>query len=92
MIDAKEARKKTLLNSKLKSLMTDVEKGIEDATQRGEYKVSVRFPDNIGMEFVDIIIKELESLGYVVRYCPVPKDDLIEGWFAVIELTISWEG
>ena len=32
MIDAKEARKKTLLNSKLKTLMADIEKGIEDAT------------------------------------------------------------
>ena len=93
MINAKEAKRKTLLNTKLKSHMKDIEKSVEKAIELGWYDTSVSFTDNLDPCLVDALIKELESLGYTAKYepsKPLPSGCPSDQWNYSSYLKISW--
>lgn len=95
MINAKEAKRRTLLNTYLKKHMTVIEKGIIDATERGNYYTTVYFNNNLEQNLVDILIETLVSLGYVAQYKPskpLPTGCPSDQWHSSATLKVSWEG
>lgn len=94
MIKADEARKRTLLNTELKQYMKDIEKGVIDAAERGQYHVYVYFQDNLDDKLVDILVNELASLGYSGTYKPaepLPPGCPSDQWYSSASLKVSWE-
>lgn len=94
MISAREAYRKTLLSTKLKSTMDDIEKQITKAIEQGWFETSVSFPDNLEPQLVDILSKELKSFGYTVSYkpsAPLPSGCPSDQWNFCSYLHISWK-
>lgn len=93
MITAKEAKRKTLLKTKLKQYMELIWKEINQAIDTGDMSVSVSLVTR-NDDIIQTIIDEMKSLGYGVRYIPnkpgptgFPLDPLL---FPTC-LKISWE-
>lgn len=93
MITAKEAKRKTLLKTKLKQSMEIIEKEINRATDSGDMSVSVSLTIREN-ELIQNIITEMESLGYKVKYIPEkpePTGCPSDQWFSRTYLKNSWE-
>lgn len=94
MISAKEARQKTLLNTKLKTVMKLIEEQINRTIEIGWYSTSVGFSQDLDQYLLETLTKELESLGYVVKYEPsksCPYGCRADQWDFNSYLKIGWE-
>lgn len=93
MITAKEAKRKTLLKTKLKQYMELIWKEINQAIDTGDMSVSVSLVTR-NDDIIQTIITEMESLGYKVKYIPekpAPTGCPSDQWFSKTYLKISWE-
>ena len=72
MISANDARRKSLLNAEAKMYIEQLEKEIEDATNRGEYSAKInhemyaRYSGNDTIK--KALFETLENLGYSVNF------------------------
>lgn len=71
MINAHEAKRKTLINIDCKGIITEIEQSIKNAIKKGLYEVEIplhQFGSTPGKDVVDALHEELTSLGYKVDY------------------------
>lgn len=87
IINAKEAARRTMLNSKLKGVINEIEKAIDGAVEGGRYEVSIAFPNGLEQYLADILSKELTSLGYKFKFEQVKTNTK---WDFNSYLNISW--
>lgn len=94
MISAKEARRKTLLNTKLKDIMGEIERSINNAIEDGQNSTDILFRQSLDPYILETLTKELESLGYIVAYKPadpLPIGCPVDQWNFNDYLLISWK-
>lgn len=71
MINAHEAKRKTLINSECKGIMTEIERSIKNAVKNGFYVAKIpmhQFNSTPRKAVIDALCEELTSLGYNVDY------------------------
>lgn len=93
MIDAKEARRQSLLNAKCVDILNEVETQIMKAVKFGKESTTIH-PVRISPEVVDLVKGELERLGYKVTFAwarPCPSGCPSDQWYSENELTVSWK-
>ena len=93
MINAKEARRRTLLNTKLKDFMSEIDIQINKAIERGDYHVRVT-ANGYSKELIDAVMEELELLGYQMEFhieVPCPAGCRSDQWWDESYLRIDWE-
>lgn len=94
MISAYEARRRTILNTKLKGVMKAIEEDINNKIEDGLFDTSIAFTSRLDPYLLDILTKELESLKYKVKYepaKPLPAGCPSDQWDFNDYLNISWE-
>ena len=84
IIKAEEARRRSLLHGKLKTIMDQIQVNIDHATENGRYETPIYVSDEIDGYLLGVIRKELTSLGYEVEYR--------QSLEPLSTLTIHWEG
>lgn len=73
MINAHEAKRKTLINCECKGIMNSIERSIETVIRNGFYEAYIplhQFGSTPSKQVVDAVCEELKSLGYKVDYIP----------------------
>lgn len=92
MISADEARKRSLVNSKLKDVMDRMEEYVQDAIKRGA--TSTAMPTKgFTLEEADAILSEFQRLGYTVTYetpKPLPPGCPTDQWDFNGYLKLEW--
>lgn len=92
MINAHEAKRKTLINRECEDIMNEIEKGINESIKAGFYDTSISLnePDK---ELIDALREELTNLGYKVSYepaIPLPPGCPADQWDFYSYLKIDW--
>lgn len=94
MINAEEARRKTIINTKAKELISIIERFINNAIKHGIMNTSVPLSDSYKRDIIDAVVNELKSLGYHAKYekaKPIPPGCPSDQWYSEDCLKISWE-
>nr|DAF83607.1 MAG TPA: hypothetical protein [Caudoviricetes sp.] len=92
MINAYEAKRKTIINCKCKDVMNEIEKSIEEAIKAGFYDASISL-DESDKKLINALREELTNLGYKVDYypaAPLPPGCPADQWDFHSHLRISW--
>ena len=93
MINAYEAKRKTLINCKCKDIMNEIEQSIKESIKVGFYDTSISLGDTPNKELIDILREELTNLGYKVDYepaMPLPYNCPADQWDFCSYLKIDW--
>lgn len=93
MINAHEAKRKTLINCECKDIMNKIEQSIKKSIKVGFYDVSIPLGDTLDKEIIDTLREELTSLGYKVDYepaMPLPPGCPADQWDFHSYLKIDW--
>lgn len=94
IINAKEARRKSLLHSKLRAYLEMIQDSIDRAIENGRYDTTVYFSHDLDSSVVATLTKEFTSLGYKVEYMasmPCPEACPPSQWHSSAYLNIDWE-
>ena len=94
MITAKEARQRSMVNSKLKDVMGRMEEYVQDAIKRGDTSTSIP-TKGFTLEEADAILSEFQRLGYMVTYetpKPLPPGCPSDQWDFNGYLELDWGG
>lgn len=94
MITAKEARRRSMVNSKLKDVMDCMEEYVQDAIKRGDTSASMP-TKGFTLEEEDAILSEFQRIGYVVKYDPprpLPPGCPTDQWDFNGYLKLEWGG
>ena len=94
MINAKEAKRKSILCGIAKNLMLDAEKQINKAIEKGKLEVDIQYGEGNAELIQTVIMPELKSLGYFVAFRaaePIPPGCPSDQWMDWDVLHISWE-
>lgn len=92
MINACEAKRKTLINCKCKDVMNMIEKSIKETIKAGFYNTSIPL-DEPDKKIIDALCEELMNLGYKVDYepaTPLPPGCPADQWDFYSYLKIDW--
>lgn len=87
MINAKDAKQKTIINRKCKDLMDKIEQDVEKAIGNGYCCTSINLDSELDKEIIDALCKELIGLGYRVKYVPAKP---LDQWTLTSYLRIDW--
>lgn len=93
MINAKDAKRKTIIKCELVELMDEIEQGVEKAIEYGFYNTSIALGGSLNKNLVDALCKELTDLGYKVEYIPekpLPYGCPSDQWDFNSYLKIDW--
>ena len=93
MINAYEARRRTVMATKCKDIMKEIEISIDEATKAGFYDTSISL-DNPDKKIIDALCEELTKLDYKVRYDPaepLPIGCPSDQWDFYSHLWIGWK-
>lgn len=93
MINAYEAKRKTLINCKYKDIMNDIEQSIKKSIEDGFYDTSIPLGNTLNKELIDTLREELTNLGYKVDYEPamlLPPNCPADQWNFCSYLEIDW--
>lgn len=67
MINAKDAKRKTIIKCELVELMDKIEQGVEETIGYGFYNTSIALGGSLNKNLVDALCKELTDLGFEIR-------------------------
>lgn len=93
MIDANEAKRRTLINCELKDLMNRIEGHIEKSIKDGNYRTCITLTKSLNKEFVSALYEEFTNLGYKITYEPakqIPAGCPSDQWDFNSYLKIDW--
>lgn len=97
MINAKEARQKTILNGKSRDVLKSIDGKIKEAMYKGRYSCIYSFDefnDILDDDTICALIQEIRNLGYYVArgYDPLHTIQLAPGVYrGYTVIRISWE-
>lgn len=94
MINAKEAWRKTLLQTKYKEFMSRIEDAIEKNIKDGYSFARIDVSDTYVEVVQNIIMPELATLGYSTELDPAKPKPLAcpsDQWYSTNTLKVSWE-
>mgnify|MGYP000053442412 FL=1 len=93
MINAKDAKQKTIIKCELVDLMDTIEQRVEETIEYGFYNTSIALGGSLNKNLVDALCKELTDLGYKVEYIPekpLPYGCPSDQWDFNSYLKIDW--
>lgn len=97
MINAEEARQKTILNGKSRDVLKSIDGKIKEVIYKGRYSCIYsfdEFDDILDDDTICALIQEIRSLGYYVEcgYDPLHMKQLAPGvYHGYTAIKISWE-
>lgn len=93
MINAHEAKRKTLINCECKDIMNEIEQSIKKSIKVGFYDTTIPLGETLNKELIDTLCEELTNLGYKVDYepaMPLPPNCPSDMWDFHSYLKIDW--
>lgn len=97
MINAEEARQKTILNGESRDVLKSIDGKIKETIYKGRYSCIYsfdEFDDILDDDTICALIQEIRSLGYYVErgYDPLHTKQLAPGvYHGYTAIRISWE-
>ena len=95
MINAEEARQKTILNRKCGDVLKSIDSKIKEAAYKGCFSCIYsldEFDDILNDDLIRALIQEIRCLGYKVERIYKPRLTVSPGMYhSHIVLEISWE-
>ena len=94
MYQAEDARKMSMLYSKLKNVIEEMDRKIEESVKEGLFETSVSFFTKPDDELIETMIEKLELYGYKAKFepaKPLPNGCPSDQWDFNSYLHIRWD-